>query len=60
MQQNAWSQPQTNGAGPAYASSYESIFAYDVAADALVVIRLYFTEREPRQGVYRYDPQANA
>ncbi len=60
VQQNAWSRPQTTGAGPAYASSYESIFTYDVAADALVIIRLYSTEREPRQGVYVYEPQANA
>lgn len=60
VEQNTWSRPQTTGAGPAYASSYESIFAYDQANDALVIIRLYATDREPRRGVYVYDPRANA
>ncbi len=59
---NAWSRPAPKGTGPAYSSSYESIFHYDVAADALVVIRLYTTKDEPglRRGVYVYDPEANA
>ena len=49
------------GRGPAYSSSYESIFNFDVANDALVVIRLYTTRDEPglRRGVYVYDPETN-
>ncbi len=59
---NAWSRPAPKGTGPAYSSSYESIFNYDPANDALVVIRLYTTKDEPglRRGVYAYDPEANA
>ncbi len=58
---NAWSRPRPKGTGPAHASSYESIFNYDPANDALVVIRLYGKD-EPgyRRGVYAYDPRANA
>jgi hypothetical protein len=59
---NAWSRPKPKGIGPAFSSSYESIFHYDAAADRLVVIRLYTTKDEPglRRGVYAYDPEANA
>jgi hypothetical protein len=59
---NAWSQPKPKGTGPAYSSSYESIFNFDAAADRLVVIRLYQTKDEPglRPGVYVYDPETNA
>jgi hypothetical protein len=59
---NAWSRPKPTGTGPAYSSSYETIFNYDRAADKLVAIRLYTTKDEPglRRGVYVYDPAANA
>lgn len=59
---NTWSKPKPKGTGPAYSSSYESIFHYDAAADRLVVIRLYTTKDEPglRRSVYAYDPEANA
>lgn len=59
---NAWSRPEPKGTGPAYSSSYESIFNYDPASDSLVVIRLYTTKDEPglRRGVYVYDPKTNA
>ena len=59
MKSNAWSRPRPKGTGPAYSSSYESVFNYDSAADALVVIRLYMTKEEPglRRGVYAYDPE---
>jgi len=60
IQQNCWTRPRTVGSGPAYASSYESIFSYDRANDALVIIRLYATEREPRRGVYVFDPQTDS
>jgi hypothetical protein len=58
---NAWSRPGPKGTGPAYSSSYESVFNFDTAADALVVIRLYTTKDEPglRRGVYAYDPETN-
>ncbi len=58
---NAWSHPKPKGTGPAYSSSYESVFNYDAGADRLVVIRLYNTKDEPglRRGVYAYDPAAN-
>jgi hypothetical protein len=61
VKQDAWSRPAPEGIGPAYSSSYESIFNFDTTADALVVIRLYTTKEEPglRRGVYAYDPEAN-
>src|SRR5262249_11322960 len=37
---NAWSRPGPKGTGPAYSSSYESVFNYDAKADRLVVLRL--------------------
>jgi hypothetical protein len=59
---DAWVRPRPTGAGPAFSSAYESVFNYDSANDALVVIRLYDTKDQPglRRGVYVYDPQANA
>lgn len=59
---DSWSHPRPQGTGPAYASSYESIFNYDSVNDLLVVIRLYQTKEEPgfRRGVYAYDPKTNA
>ena len=54
VKENAWSRPRPKGTGPAYSSSYESVFHYDPATDKLVVIRLYTTRDEPglRRGVY--------
>jgi len=59
---NAWSKPQAKGTGPLFCTSYESIFNFDSANDALVVIRLYQEKDEPglRRGVYAYDPKTNA
>ncbi len=59
---NEWRRPKPTGTGPAYSSSYESIFNFDAAADRLVVIRLYTTRDEPglRRGIYVYDPVANS
>lgn len=61
VKENTWSRPQPKGTGPAYSSSYESVFHYDPVADALVVIRLYTTKDEPglRRGVYVYNPETN-
>jgi hypothetical protein len=61
VKDNAWGRPKPTGTGPAYSSSYESIFNFDAAHDKLVVIRLYNTKDEPglRRGVYVYDPGAN-
>jgi hypothetical protein len=61
VKSSAWSHPQPKGTGPAYSSSYESVFNYDAANDKLVVIRLYTTKDEPglRRGVYTYDSETN-
>jgi hypothetical protein len=62
VKQNTWTRPAPKGTGPAYSSSYESVFNYDRGADRLVVIRLYTTKDEPglRRGVYAYDPETNS
>jgi hypothetical protein len=55
---NAWSNPKTKGTGPFHATSYESVFSYDTANDALVVLRLYDKPAPGyRRGVYVYDPR---
>jgi hypothetical protein len=61
VKENAWSRPRPQGAAPFACTSYESLFAFDTANDALVVIRLYDTKDEPgwRRGVYAYDPRTN-
>jgi hypothetical protein len=59
---NRWTRPKPTGVGPRYASSYESIYNFDVANDALVIIRLYETGDTPglRRGIYVYKPENNA
>ncbi len=58
IRENSWTRPRTKGSGPFHASSYESIFTYDSANDALVIIRLYEKDRPGcRRGVYAYDPR---
>jgi hypothetical protein len=62
VKENAWSRPQPTGTGPITSTSYESIFNFDSANNALVSIRLYNTKDEPgwRRGVYAYNPETNA
>jgi hypothetical protein len=61
VKENAWSRPQTKGTAPIACTSYESIFNFDAANDALVVIRLYQSKDEPglRRAVYVYHPETN-
>jgi hypothetical protein len=61
VKRNTWTRPASQGLAPLTATSYESIFNYDSASDALVVIRLYDGKDEPgqRRGVYVYDPETN-
>lgn len=61
IKENAWSRPKPKGNGPFASSSYETIYNFDPANDALVCIRLYDKDAPGlRRGVYAYDPETNA
>jgi hypothetical protein len=60
IRENTWTRPRTKGSGPFHASSYESIFSYDSANDALMIVRLYDKGKPgDRRVVYLYDPRAH-